>query len=49
MNDKQTHRNTGISKGLGGFMTNHSNCNYMLVQILVSLATETGFMVRMEM
>lgn len=29
---RQTRRNMGISKGLGGFMTNHCNCNYMLVQ-----------------
>lgn len=42
MSDKQTCKDTGISKGLGGFMTNHCNCNYMLVQILVSLATEIG-------
>lgn len=41
---KQTSRVMDISKGLGGFMTNHYN--YTLVHILVPLATETEFVKR---
>lgn len=44
MDVTQTSRVTDISKGLGGFMTNHYN--YTLVHTLVPLATETAFVER---